>query len=243
MDCFFQSVPLRRKTRLHFHEFMREVHRELQELKGTVNPLDELAERIARRYRLICFDEFHVADITDAMILHRLLDALFDNRVSIVTTSNFHPDALYPNGLHRDRMLPAIELLKDKLDVVGVDDGTDYRRRTMEQVQCYHMPARACGRRGADCRPSSSWPRSATRIRCCTSSSARSARGARPAAWSGSTSRRCAAGRARRTTIWRWRRSSTPCCCPACRRCRRAWPARRAASPGWWMCSTTAGSS
>jgi cell division protein ZapE len=77
MDCFFQAVPLTRKTRLHFHEFMREVHRELQDLKGTVNPLDELGRRIARRYRLICFDEFHVADVTDAMILHRLLQALF----------------------------------------------------------------------------------------------------------------------------------------------------------------------
>ena len=140
MDCFFLSLPLRRKTRLHFHEFMREVHRELQDLKGTADPLDELGARIARRFRLICFDEFHVADVTDAMILHRLLAALFANRVSIVTTSNFHPDDLYPNGLHRDRILPAIELLKDKLEVVGVDNGTDYRRRTMEQVQRYHCP-------------------------------------------------------------------------------------------------------
>ena len=140
MDCFFQSVPLKRKTRLHFHEFMREVHRELQDLRGTVNPLDELGRRIARRFRLICFDEFHIADVTDAMILHRLLDALFTNRVSIVTTSNFHPDALYPDGLHRERILPAIELLKDKLEVVGVDAGTDYRQRTMDQVKVYHTP-------------------------------------------------------------------------------------------------------
>jgi cell division protein ZapE len=140
MDCFFNAVPLQRKTRLHFHEFMREVHRELAELKGTVNPLDELGKRIARRHRLICFDEFHVADVTDAMILHRLLAAMFANRVSIVTTSNFHPDDLYPNGLHRDRILPAIELLKDKLEVIGVDNGTDYRRRTLEQVQLYHTP-------------------------------------------------------------------------------------------------------
>ena len=140
MDCFFQSVPLTRKTRLHFHEFMREVHRELQELKGTADPLDELGRRIARRFRLICFDEFHVADVTDAMILHRLLAALFANRVSIVTTSNFHPDGLYPNGLHRDRILPAIELLKDKLEVVNVDAGTDYRRRAMEHVRLYHCP-------------------------------------------------------------------------------------------------------
>ncbi len=140
MDCFFQAVPLNRKTRLHFHEFMREVHRELAELHGTVNPLDELGRRIARRHRLICFDEFHVADVTDAMILHRLLQALFDNRVGIVTTSNFHPDELYPNGLHRDRILPAIELLKSRLDIVNVDNGTDYRSRTLEQVQIYHTP-------------------------------------------------------------------------------------------------------
>ncbi len=140
MDCFFQAVPLTRKTRLHFHEFMREVHRELLELKGTVNPLDELGKRIARRFRLICFDEFHVADVTDAMILHRLLDALFANRVSIVTTSNFHPDGLYPNGLHRDRILPAIKLLKDKLEVINVDHGTDYRQRTLEQAELYLTP-------------------------------------------------------------------------------------------------------
>ena len=140
MDCFFNAVPLQRKTRLHFHEFMREVHRELAELKGMANPLDELGRRISRRYRLICFDEFHVADVTDAMILHRLLDALFANRVSIVTTSNFHPDDLYPNGLHRDRILPAIELLKSKLEVINVDNGTDYRRRTLEQVKLYHTP-------------------------------------------------------------------------------------------------------
>ncbi len=140
MDCFFRAVPLTRKTRLHFHEFMREVHRELQDLKGTVNPLDELGRRIARRFRLICFDEFHVADVTDAMILHRLLAALFANRVSIVTTSNFHPDALYPNGLHRDRILPAIELLKTQLEVISVDAGTDYRQRTLAHLQVYHCP-------------------------------------------------------------------------------------------------------
>jgi cell division protein ZapE len=140
MDCFFQAVPIVRKTRLHFHEFMREVHRELAELQGTVNPLDELGERIGKRFRLICFDEFHVADITDAMILHRLLDALFDNGVGFVTTSNFKPDDLYPNGLHRDRILPAIALLNEKLEVINVDNGTDYRRRTMEQVKLYHTP-------------------------------------------------------------------------------------------------------
>ena len=140
MDCFFNAVPLARKTRLHFHEFMREVHRELADLHGTVDPLQVLGQRISRRYRLICFDEFHVADITDAMILHRLLEALFANRVSIVTTSNFHPDGLYPNGLHRDRILPAIELLKAQLEVISVDNGCDYRQLTLEQVDLYHTP-------------------------------------------------------------------------------------------------------
>jgi len=140
MDCFYEAVPVKRKTRLHFHEFMREVHRELADLQGTVNPLDELGRRIAKRYRLICFDEFHVADITDAMILHRLLVALFDNGVGFVTTSNFKPDALYPDGLHRDRILPAIALLNQNLEVVNVDNGTDYRRRTLETVRLYLTP-------------------------------------------------------------------------------------------------------
>ena len=140
MDCFFQAVPLTRKTRLHFHEFMREVHRELQDLRGTPNPLEALGQRIARRFRLICFDEFHVADVTDAMMLHRLLDALFNHRVSIVATSNFHPDALYPNGLHRERILPAIELLKSRLEVIELDGATDYRQRTFAGLKLYHAP-------------------------------------------------------------------------------------------------------
>ena len=140
MDCFFGAVPLNRKTRLHFHEFMREVHRELADMQGTVNPLDALGARIAQKYRLICFDEFHVADITDAMILHRLLASLFSHGVGLVATSNFKPDDLYPNGLHRDRILPAIALLNQQLEVINVDNGTDYRRRTLENARLYHTP-------------------------------------------------------------------------------------------------------
>ena len=140
MDCFYNAVPIVRKTRLHFHEFMREVHRELADLQGTVNPLDELGKRMAKRYKLVCFDEFHVADITDAMILHRLLDAMFKNGIGMVTTSNFKPDDLYPNGLHRPRILPAIELLKKNMAVISVDNGTDYRQRTFEKVKLYHCP-------------------------------------------------------------------------------------------------------
>lgn len=140
MDCFFKHVPLERKVRLHFHEFMRATHREMHDLRGTENPLDEVAQRVARRYRLICFDEFHVSDIADAMILERLLDALFKSRVGFIMTSNYHPDGLYPDGLHRDRMLPAIALIKEHLDVVQVDGGQDYRRMARGHVRAYLTP-------------------------------------------------------------------------------------------------------
>ncbi|MBK9245731.1 MAG: AFG1 family ATPase [Burkholderiales bacterium] len=141
MDCFFSSVPLIRKTRIHFHEFMRGVHRELDDVKGMADPLDEVARRVAQRARLVCFDEFHVSDIADAMILHRLLAKLFELRVGFVMTSNYAPQDLYPDGLHRDRLLPAIALLQAKLDVVHVDGGLDYRRRAMEQIEAYLQPA------------------------------------------------------------------------------------------------------
>jgi cell division protein ZapE len=140
MDCFHAVVPVQRKTRIHFHEFMREVHHALDEQKDVEDPLLVVAEQIAQRYRLICFDEFHVSDIADAMILYNLLQPLFDHGVSFVMTSNYAPDALYPDGLHRDRLLPAIALLKDKLDVLNVDAGTDYRKRILEQVSAYHTP-------------------------------------------------------------------------------------------------------
>ena len=143
MDSFFLVVPVVRKTRVHFHEFMRSVHRELDDLKGIADPLDEVARRIAKKYRLICFDEFQVADIADAMILYNLFSALFDNGVSFIVTSNYEPDTLYPEGLHRDRMLPTIALLKERLDVINVDAGTDYRMRALEQVDAYHMPLNA----------------------------------------------------------------------------------------------------
>ena len=141
MDCFFSAVPLLRMTRVHFHEFMRGVHRELDEVKGTADPLDEVGRRIAQRARLICFDEFHVSDIADAMILHRLLSKLFDLRVGFVMTSNYAPQALYPDGLHRDRLLPAIALLQGRLDVVHLGGDTDYRRRVMEHIETYLQPA------------------------------------------------------------------------------------------------------
>lgn len=143
MDGFYSLVPVRRKTRVHFHEFMRSVHRELDNIKGVANPLDEIGRRTAKKYRLICFDEFHVSDVADAMILYNLLKALFDHGVSFVITSNYAPHMLYPDGLHRDRIMPAIQLLESKLDILNVDAGTDYRQRVLEQVEAYHVPAGA----------------------------------------------------------------------------------------------------
>src|SRR5882762_3723851 len=139
MDAFFLCVPLVRKRRVHFHHFMREIHRELDELRGTEDPLAAVAERTASRYRLICFDEFHVSDIADAMILGRYLEQTMNHGVEFVMTANYSPDGLYPNGLQRERFLPAIEFIKERLDVVSVDNGTDYRRLKMERMKVYHV--------------------------------------------------------------------------------------------------------
>jgi len=146
MDCFYDAVPYHRKRRIHFHAFMHQVHRQLEELKnagGGTDPMDALAARIARNVRLLCFDEFHVSDIADAMILGRLLKSLFDRGVIFVMTSNYPPDRLYPNGLQRDRFLPTIALMQENLDVLEVEAGVDYRLRTLEQVEIYHFPADA----------------------------------------------------------------------------------------------------
>lgn len=140
MDSFYSVVPVKRKTRVHFHEFMRSVHRQLDELKKVADPLDAVAANVAAKYRLICFDEFHVTDIADAMILYNLFKALFKHGVSFIITSNFEPETLYPDGLHRDRILPAIALLEEKLDILQVDGGNDYRKRALVQVAAYHTP-------------------------------------------------------------------------------------------------------
>ncbi|CAG0966759.1 Cell division protein ZapE [Burkholderiales bacterium] len=146
MDAFFGAVAIRRKSRIHFHAFMRDVHVELATLRHEEDPLATVAERVAKRHRLICFDEFHVSDIADAMILGRLLDALVDRGTVFVMTSNFRPDRLWPDGLQRDRFVPAIELIERELDVVEVDGGTDYRLRALEHTRSYLVPAGA----GAD---------------------------------------------------------------------------------------------
>ncbi|OQY71397.1 MAG: cell division protein ZapE, partial [Rhodocyclaceae bacterium UTPRO2] len=145
MDCFFDTVPYQRKRRVHFHAFMREVHERLRALKNEADPLLKVADKIARETRLMCFDEFHVSDIADAMILGRLMEALFERGVVFCLTSNYPPDGLYPNGLQRHSFLPTIQLLKSKLDVLEVDGGIDYRLRALEKVEVYHVPADAEG--------------------------------------------------------------------------------------------------
>ena len=141
MDAFCAAVPLRRKTRVHFHAFMRDVHQDLRAHAKTVDPLAAVAARIAHRHRLVCFDEFHVSDVADAMILGRLLGALFERGTVFVMTSNYHPDTLYPDGLQRQKLLPTIALMKRWLDVVEVDGGVDYRLRELEHGQCYYVGA------------------------------------------------------------------------------------------------------
>ena len=143
MDSFYSVVPVKRKTRIHFHEFMRGVHRQLDELKGVADPLDIVAEKVAKKYRLICFDEFHISDVADAMIMFNFLNGLFDRGVSFIMTSNYKPDLLYPDGLHRDRLIPTIQMLNDKLDILSVDSGNDYRQRALEQVEAYLTPLNA----------------------------------------------------------------------------------------------------
>jgi cell division protein ZapE len=143
MDCFYESLPFPEKMRAHFHRFMRRVHAGLKQLAGQKNPLELLADTIAKEARVICFDEFFVSDITDAMILATLLDALFRRGVVLVTTSNIMPDGLYKDGLQRARFLPAIELLKRHTVIVNVDGGVDYRLRTLTQAALYYSPADA----------------------------------------------------------------------------------------------------
>ncbi|MES2770577.1 MAG: cell division protein ZapE [Pseudomonadota bacterium] len=143
MDCFYESVPYRRKRRIHFHAFMQEVHAQLKALKGEADPLLKLAAQIAHALRLLCLDEFHIADIADAMLIGRLLEALFARGVILVMTSNYAPQQLYPNGLQRERFLPTIALLEAHLDQLRIDAGVDYRLRSLTQLDVFRYPADA----------------------------------------------------------------------------------------------------
>jgi len=140
MDLFFQAVPGERKQRLHFHRFMLRVHEELTTLQGQSDPLQIVADRFKAETDLLCFDEFFVSDITDAMLLGTLMEALFSRGITLVATSNIPPDGLYRNGLQRARFLPAIEMIKQHCDVMNVDAGIDYRLRTLTSAHLWMTP-------------------------------------------------------------------------------------------------------
>ncbi len=140
MDLLYDNLPFNDKLRLHFHHFMQAVHDQLELIQGHKNPLKLVAKNFAKSYRLICLDEFHVSDITDAMLLYGLLDALFKEGICLVSTSNLKPDDLYKNGLQRSRFLPAIELIKNHCQVLQVDGGTDHRLRLLEKAQTWYSP-------------------------------------------------------------------------------------------------------
>ena len=140
MDNFYESLPFEQKMRAHFHRFMRRVHQDLSALNKEKNPLSIVADNISKEAKVICFDEFFVSDITDAMILATLFVELFQRGVTLVATSNIIPDGLYKDGLQRARFLPAIALLNQHTEVVNIDGGTDYRLRSLQQAELYHCP-------------------------------------------------------------------------------------------------------
>ena len=140
VDTFYDCLPFSRKLRVHFHRFMQRVHAELTSLEGEKNPLEIVAQRLADEAIVICFDEFFVTDIGDAMILGGLMESLFSRGVTLVATSNIEPAKLYENGLQRQRFLPAIALVEKYTRVVNVDAGIDYRLRTLQQAELYHFP-------------------------------------------------------------------------------------------------------
>ncbi|HDR2689998.1 cell division protein ZapE [Enterobacter ludwigii] len=140
MDLFYLSLPGTRKQRLHFHRFMLRVHEELTALQGKSDPLEIVADRFKAETDILCFDEFFVSDITDAMLLGGLMKALFARGITLVATSNIPPDELYRNGLQRARFLPAIDAIKQHCDIMNVDAGVDYRLRTLTQAHLWLSP-------------------------------------------------------------------------------------------------------
>lgn len=140
MDMFFRAIPGERKQRLHFHRFMLRVHQQLAELQGHSDPLQIVADRFKAETDLLCFDEFFVSDITDAMLLGTLMEALFSRGITLVATSNIPPDDLYRNGLQRARFIPAIEMIKQHCEVMNVDAGIDYRLRTLTAAHLWMTP-------------------------------------------------------------------------------------------------------
>ncbi len=140
IDLFFECLPLKNKLRIHFHAFMKRVHMELKELQGHKDPLQVLAKKIAGETCLLCFDEFFVNDIADAMLLGGLFTALFQNGVCLVTNSNCAPDELYKDGMLRERFLPAIEAIKANTEVIHIQTDHDYRLRHLLEAGVYYTP-------------------------------------------------------------------------------------------------------
>ena len=140
MDCFYHSLPFEQKLRMHFHQFMQRIHEQLKKHQGEVDPLQAIAADLAKENWVICFDEFFVSDIADAMLLGRLLKALFEQGVTLVATSNTQPDDLYKNGLQRLQFLPAIALIKKNTDVVHITSVIDYRLRYLQAAGVFYTP-------------------------------------------------------------------------------------------------------
>ncbi|OAV05041.1 putative ATPase [Moraxella catarrhalis] len=140
MDMFYESLPIKRKMRMHFHHFMQRVQRELVALQGQADPLKKVADIIHQEAVVICFDEFFVSNVSDAMILGDLFSMLFDRGITLVATSNIEPSGLYKNGIHRDRFLPAIAQVEKHTTVMNIDAGIDYRLRLLKQAKLYSSP-------------------------------------------------------------------------------------------------------
>jgi cell division protein ZapE len=143
MDTFYESLPFSRKMRTHFHRFMLEVHERRQHYAHETDPIGKVALEFAAKVRVLCFDEFYVSDIADAMILGRLTEVLFENGVTLIATSNVVPDNLYKDGLQRANFLPAIDRLKKSVKVLNVDGGVDHRLRALTRAEVYHYPCDA----------------------------------------------------------------------------------------------------
>lgn len=137
MDIFFETLDIKKKKRVHFHRFMKMLHDDLEKISGQKDPLRIAAKNISKDTEVLCFDEFYVEDIGDAMLLGRFINELFENKVTLVTTSNTHPNNLYTDGLHRSRFLPAIESIKKNCEIYELDSAQDYRLRTLEQLEIF----------------------------------------------------------------------------------------------------------
>ena len=240
---FFDSLPGERKLRIHFHRFMHRVHDELKGLTGQADPLKLIASKLAGETDVICFDEFFVSDITDAMLLGTLFQELFGHGVVLVATSNIPPQDLYRNGLQRARFLPAIALIERHCEILNVDGGTDYRLRTLEQAEIYHFPLDQQAKSNLD-----RYFRQLTGLEEARAGSveinhrqlASLGMGKVCSIWSLSN---FAVLPAHRAITSSWPGCFTPSCWPMCSQWGRARMTRRAASSPWWTSSMSGTSS